>query len=301
MTGATGVIGRRVIPQLLAAGHEVTAIGRTAEKRKALNRAGAVAVDVSLFDVATLSRAVAGHDIVINLATRIPPSSRTFLPGAWRENSRIRRVGSSNLTAAALSGGAKHFIQESFAPIYGDGGDEWLDENAAIEPARYNAAVVDAEAAAARFAGNGRTGVALRFAFFYGPDSGFLIDMIRYIRKGLAPAFGSPQGFISSISHDDAASAVMAALEVPSGVYNVADDQPVRRRQFYDSLAEALGVKPPRFPPAWLARVFGSIGDTLARSQRISNRKFRQSSSWSPSIPSVTQAWPVVLGEVRSQ
>jgi nucleoside-diphosphate-sugar epimerase len=259
------------------------------------------AVDVSLFDREALSRVVAGHDIVINLATRIPPSSRTFLPGAWRENSRIRRVGSSNLTAAALSGGVERFIQESFAPIYSDGGDDWLDENAPIKPARYNAAVVDAEAAAARFAGSGRMGVALRFAFFYGPDSGFLIDMIRYIRKGLAPAFGSPHGFISSISHDDAASAVMVALEVPSGLYNVADDEPVRRREFYDSLAEALGVKPPGFPPAWLAGIFGSIGDTLARSQRISNRKFRHSSTWSPSVPSVTQAWPVVLGQLRSQ
>jgi len=300
MTGATGVVGRRVIPSLIEAGHYVTAVVRSVAKRRRLGDLGVNPVDVDLFDVPMVRRAVAGHETVINLATRIPPSSRAFLPRAWRENSRIRRVASANLASAAIAAGVGRFIQESFAPIYGDGGDSWLDETAPVRPARYNAAVLNAEAAAARIAESGQIGVVLRFALFYGPDSGYTRDMIRYVRKGWAPAFGSPAGFLSSISHDDAASAVIAALGVPTGIYNVADDEPLRRRQYYDSLAAALGVPPPGFPPAWLARVFGSLGETLARSQRISNRKLRRESGWKPSIPRVQEGWPRILKELES-
>jgi len=81
VSGATGVIGSRVVPQLIAAGHRVTAVARSPEKRAALERAGASAINVDLFDPIAVRRAVAGHDVVINLATHIPPSSRAFLPG----------------------------------------------------------------------------------------------------------------------------------------------------------------------------------------------------------------------------
>jgi 2-alkyl-3-oxoalkanoate reductase len=299
LTGATGVIGRRAIPDLVAAGHRVTAVGRAPDKRELLARLGATPVQVDLFDAAALSRAVDGHDAVVNLATHIPPTSRVFLPGAWRENDRIRRVVAATLVDAAIAGGATHFVQESFAPIYPDRGAEWIDERSPVRPTRYNRTVLDAEAAAARFAGSGRAGVVLRFALFYGPDSGFTLDTIRYVRKGWAPAPGSPDGFVSSVSHDDAAGAVVAALGVPSGVYNVADDEPVRRREYYDSLAAVLGVRPPTLPPAWLARVTGSVGETLSRSQRISNRKFREASGWRPTLPSVRDGWAAVLRQLQ--
>jgi len=299
LTGATGVIGRRVIPDLVAAGHHVTAVGRTPTKRDLVARLGATPVEVDVFDDAALRHAVAGHDAVVNLATHIPPASRAFLPGAWRENDRIRRVAAAKLVDAAIAGGIARFVQESFAPIYPDRGADWIDERTPVRPARYNRTVLDAEAAVARFAGSGRAGVVLRFAFFYGPDSGFTLDAIRYVRNGWAPALGSPDGFVSSVSHDDAAAAVVAALGVPSGAYNVADDEPVRRREFYDSLAAALGVAPPRFPPAWLARVTGSVGETLSRSQRISNRKLREASGWRPTLPSVREGWTAVVRQLR--
>lgn len=292
VAGGTGVIGRRLVPQLVAAGHAVTAAARSAPKRELSSRFGVATVAVDLFDPAALRRAVAGHDIVINVATRIPPSSRVFVPGAWRENDRIRRVVSGNLADAALANGAGRFIQESFAPTYPDRGDEWIDESTPARPTRYNRSVLDAESAAQRFTRAGGTGVILRFAFFYGPDSGFTLDAIRYIRKGWAPAFGSPDGFVSSISHDDAAAAVVAALGVAAGTYNVSDDEPLRRREYHDSLAAALGVAPPRFPPRWLARLAGSLGETLSRSQRISNRKLKEESGWEPAWPSVREAWP---------
>jgi nucleoside-diphosphate-sugar epimerase len=292
LTGASGVIGRRVVPLLLQANHRVTALGRTPEKRGALRRMGASVVDVSLFDQPALRDAVAGHDVVINLATHMPSSSlRMFLPGAWAENDRIRREGSSSLVGAAIAGGAQRFVQESFAPVYPDRGDTWIDESVPIQPVRYNRSVADAEHSAQRFEATGRSGIVLRFAAFYGPDSRYLADMVRVVRRGWAPMPGPPHAFISSVSHDDAASAVVAALALPSGTYNVSDDEPVTHREYFDSLAAALGSASPKLPPDWSMVLFGSAGRMVARSVRMSNQKLRAASDWRPRYPSVREGW----------
>ena len=288
IAGGTGVVGTRVLPLLASAGHSISAIVRSPEKRAALSRYGANPVDVSLFDADRLRKAVAGHDVVINLATAIPPASRALMPGAWRATARIRRIGAANLANAARSSGATRYIQESFAPIYEDAGDEWIDEGAPVRPVRYNRAVVDAERAAEAFTGRERAGVVLRFAFFYGPDSDFLHGMIANVRRGWAPAFG-PDAYVSSISHDDAAAAVIAALALPAGIYNVTDDEPVTKREFFQTLADVVGAPEPRFPPSWASHLLGSLGETLARSQRMSNRKLRAASPWSPRFPSVRE------------
>src|SRR5262245_450057 len=112
VAGASGVIGRRVVPLLVAAGHRVTAVGRSPEKRAWLEREGAAARDLDLFDAVQVGREVAGHEVVINLATHIPPSSRALLPGAWRHNDRVRRIVSANLARAALVAGTGRLIQE---------------------------------------------------------------------------------------------------------------------------------------------------------------------------------------------
>ncbi|MGH7528504.1 MAG: NAD-dependent epimerase/dehydratase family protein [Gemmatimonadales bacterium] len=300
LTGATGVVGRRAVPLLIAQGHRVSGVARTPEKRARLERLGADPVSVDLFNADAVRQAVAGHDAVINLATHIPGSPRLFLPGAWTENDRIRREASTNLASAAGAGGAERFIQESFAPVYSDRGDAWIDESTPIQPAPYNRTVMDAERAAESFS-DGRIGIVLRFAGFYGPDAWHVQDMIRYVRKGWAPIPGSPGGFFSSVSHDDAATAVVAALRIGPGVYNVVDDEPVRRREFFDSLAGVLGVAPPRIPPAWMAGLAGSVGQTLARSLRISNRKLRIESGWAPKYPSVREGWRAVVEELGPQ
>lgn len=280
---------------MLAAGHRVAAVARTAEKRTGIERMGATPVQVDLFDPASVRSAVAGQDLVINLATHIPPSSRAFLPGAWSENDRIRRIGSANLVEAAIAGGAQRFIQESFAPIYSDCGDQWIDESTPIRPVRYNQTVVDAEKAVERFMQTGRTGIILRFALFYGPDSEYTVDMIRFVRRGLAPSFGAADGFVSSVSHDDAATAVVAAAAAGSGIYNVVDDNPVPRREFYNSLAETLGVALPKLLPAWMSHFAGSLGELLSRSQRMSNQRLRTECAWTPRYPSVREGWRAVV------
>ncbi len=302
VTGATGVIGRRVVPMLVAAGHRVSAIGRTPEKRLALGRAGAIGIAVDLFDPTAVRRAVEKMDVVVNLATHIPPSSRTFVPGAWRENNRIRREASANIVEGLIAtGGGRRLIQESFAPIYEDGGDQWVDETAPVRAPRYNRGNIEAEAATRRLTQAGGSGVVLRFSYFYGADSPFTLDAIQFLRRGRAPVFGLPTAYLSSISQDDAATAVIAALGVPAGIYNVTDDTPLRRRDYVDALARAIGVAPPRFFPTWVATLAGSIGETLSRSHRMSNAKLRAVSGWAPRFPGVEEGWREMLKEMADR
>jgi nucleoside-diphosphate-sugar epimerase len=295
LTGATGVVGRRVVPLAVGVGHQVTAVARSPAKAQSLQRAGAAPVVVDLFAPDDVRRALAGHDAVVNLATHMPRGARIFLPGAWKENDRVRREGSAILVDAALAAGVRRFVQESFAPTYTDSGDTWIDETVPIAPSRYNRTVADAEASAARFTANGGAGVVLRFANFYGPDSDFVRELIGYVRRGFVPVPGAADSFISSVSHDDAAAAVIAALELPAGTYNVVDDEPLHRREYFDSLATLLGVGPPRLMPVWLGFLMGSVGEMLTRSLRISNRKLRAASAWRPQYPSMREGWPAVM------
>lgn len=296
VSGATGVVGRRVIPLLLAQGHMVTAAVREMPASWTAARFSLKYAKVDLFDADDVRQAVAGHDVVINLATSMPSAAwKMVFRRAWRMNDRIRTEGAANIAAAAVEGGAKRLIQESFAPAYPDRGEDWIDEETPLEPARYNRTVCDAEEAAAGFSGAERAGLVLRFAAFYGPDAMQLHSYIDALRRGWAALPGAPDSYISSISHDDAATAVVAALHAPAGAYNVADDEPVTRATYFASLARALELQPPRFLPGWTMPLFGAVGPTMARSQRISNRSLKQATGWTPRFPSVREGWPATL------
>jgi nucleoside-diphosphate-sugar epimerase len=302
MTGATGVIGSRAVPILIRNGHGVTAVTRSPQASRQLEQAGARVVQVDLFDRAALARGIDGHDTVINLATHVPRSGTAmFFRSAWKENDRLRTVASATIVDACLETGVERFIQESFAPVYPDRGDQWIDEQTPISPVRYNQTVVDAEASAQRFTEAGRTGVVVRFGAFYGPDSVQTQELIGWIRKGWGPLPGPETAYISSVSHDDAAAAVAWAIGVPPGIYNVVDDDPVTHRVFVDTLAAAVGLARPKLPPRWLTPLMGSVGELLARSVRISNRKLRHSSQWTLRYPSVRDGWPAVVAATRTE
>lgn len=288
-----------MVPLLVEGGWAVTAVARTAEKAKALARLGARAESVDLFDPAAVERAVEGHDAVCNLATSIPAGNRALLPFAWRQNDRVRTLVSRNLVGAAVRAGAGVYVQESIALMYAPGGG-WVDEDSPVSPAPHVRSALTAERNAERFTEAGGRGVVLRFALFYGPDSGHTLDAVGMAKKGWAATFGPPEGYVSSIHTDDAAAAVVAALSVPAGVYNVADDEPVTKREYFAALAEALGVAPPRFLPAFFARLTGSVGETLARSLRVSNRRFREQGGWSPAYPSVREGFPALVRQLES-
>jgi nucleoside-diphosphate-sugar epimerase len=298
VTGATGVLGRRVVPRLLEAGHEVTAVARTFEKRATLNRQGARALDVDLFDPTATRAAIGDAEVILNLATAVPkPGLGMFFARSWREMDRVRRVVSKNLVDAALGGDSvKRFVQESFAPIYANGGDFWLDESSVVHPVRYNRSVLDAEANAERMTRAGRVGVVLRFGMFYGEDDPLTRMLIQGVRYGIFPLIGPPDAYVSFIEHGDAASAVIAALSVPAGIYDAVDDEPLRRRDLAERVADKLGKRPPLFLPAKLERVTGSLGETSARSLRISNRKLRQMSDFSPRYRNAAEGMAAIIG-----
>jgi len=297
--GATGVVGRRAIPLLVSDGHTVTAAVR--KPVPDFGKAGVKSVAIDLFDFDALRRAVDGQDAVVNLATHMPSSMwKTFFRSAWKMNDRIRSVGVANLVDAALAAGTPTLVQESFAPAYPDGGDRWIHEDTPLAPTAYNRTLLDAEASVDRFAAGGGTGVVLRFAAFYGPDAMQVRAYVDSLRRGWAPLPGGPQRYISSVAHDDAATAVAAALRLPTGAYTVADDEPVRRGEFFGSLAQALGVAPPRFMPQWITPLFGSLGELMARSLRLSNDKLKKMTRWAPRYPSVREGWPATLAQMKN-
>jgi nucleoside-diphosphate-sugar epimerase len=300
VAGATGVLGRRAVAGLVAAGHDVTAVARTPDKAALLTGLGAAPAAIDVFDPAAITAAVESHDVVCNLATHIPPASKSALPGVWADNDRLRREASRNLVDGALASGAARYVQESITFPYVDGGDAWIDEDAPFQPAKYTTSVLDAEASAARFTAGGGEGVVLRFAVFYGPDSHHTRDEVRAARRRVAFQPGNPGAWLSSIHTDDAASAVVAALSVPAGVYNVTDDEPLTRADRDHVLAGALGVARLRRPPAGLTRLGGSKITMLMRSQRVSNARLRQASAWAPAYPSAREGIPAVVAAIES-
>jgi nucleoside-diphosphate-sugar epimerase len=291
VTGGTGAIGRFVVPVLVEAGHDVTALARGDDKAAWVESQGARAAQISLFDVGQLTSAFAGHDVVANLATAIPPTKDALKASAWEMNTRIRTEGSNAVVDAALAAGVPRLIQESISFTYADSGDRWLDESEPIDlPPGFDAMAV-AEANANRFTEAGHVGIVLRFGFFYGPGSAHTEEAIRLARLHLGPVAGAPHAYQSSIHLADAAAAVLAALDAPPGVYNVVDDQPLTKKEYAQAVGSALGVKPWIDLPGRLARAGGKKTDILTRSTRVSNKKFKKATGWSPKYPSAREGW----------
>lgn len=298
IAGATGVLGRRVVHQLAEAGHDVTGVARSPEKAQDLRTAGAAPVQVDLFDPAAVRAAVDGHDAVCNLATSIPPASRMALPSAWAMNDRLRTDASGILADAAIAVGAGRYVQESIGLVYADGGERWIDESSPVDAAEMTATALVAEQHAARVTSAGGRGVALRFAQFVAPDSQHMQVLGRIVARGWLPLLGPSDGYTSFVAADDAAAAVVAALDAPAGIYNVAEDEPLTRAEHAEVLSEVLG-RPVRLPPALL----GSLPRVRvqARSQRIDNRSLRTATSWSPGRASMREGWPALLAGLRAE
>ena len=257
---------------------------------------------VNRLDAAGVKHAVQGAEAIINLATAVPRGFLVFVPLAWRPMTRVRRRVSANLVSAAIAGqSARRFVQESFAPIYVDEGDAWIDESSAVRPSSYNRSALDAEAQADRFTHADRIGVVLRFGMFYGVGDPATLQMLDAVRRGWFPLFGRPEGYTSWVSHEDAATAVVAALRVPSGIYNVVESEPLRRRALADGMARLLNVPPPRLLPWWTRRLAGSVGDAISRSLRISNRKLRNKSGWEPRYRSALDGLRVVVDNSKRE
>ncbi|MEX1195405.1 MAG: NAD-dependent epimerase/dehydratase family protein [Dehalococcoidia bacterium] len=300
VAGATGVLGRASVRELIAAGHEVRGASRSGANAAILRELGATPVSVDLFDPASAREAVAGCDAVAHLATKIPPLMKMRSRKAWVENDRIRRDVTKNLVDAALAADAKTFVVESITFVYGDGGDEWIDEDFPVKPA-WTAldSTFDLEREAKRFAESGGKAVILRFGLFYGPDAQSTLDSAKLARRRMLPVIGKGQNYFSSIHHDDAARAVVAALDAPGGTYNVVEDDPVRQVEYAAAFREAIGAPKSMRMPRWLGKLFvGGPANYILQSQRISNRRFKEATGWAPSYPRVRDGFRQVAEQM---
>jgi nucleoside-diphosphate-sugar epimerase len=292
LAGGTGVVGTRALPALVAAGHEVTAVARSDAKADLVRALGGDPVTVDLFDRDAVVAAVLGHEVVVNLATSIPPLSKAARGSAWATNERLRRDASNHLVDGALATAAVRYVQESIAFPYVDNGDRWIDEDHPVDQVGPFTGARDAEAAAARFAEHGGVGVVLRFAQFYAPDSSHTKAFNATARRRVNPFLGPPGGYTSFVHAEDAGSAVVAALRAPSGTYNVVDDEPLTRAEAGGILAEVLGVKPPHTVPRVVQAATPASAKLLMRSLRVSNQRFKDATGWQPAHPSIRGSWP---------
>ncbi|OLF06713.1 hypothetical protein BLA60_30530 [Actinophytocola xinjiangensis] len=275
--GATGVLGREVVPALLADGHHV---GGMASGRHRLPAIGALGIDpvaADVFDADSLVPVLREYDAVVNVATRVPVGRRLMRNRNWADNDRLRAEGSRALARAALAAGVGVLVQEGVSLAYAEGGDTVLDERAPLDPVGPTRASVAAHVNAETFAGEGRSAVRLRIATVHGDDpiSRWMINGA----KGRGPAyFGDPDGWLTAIHPADAASGIVAALTAPSGVYNLGAT-PIRKREFGAVIAEVAGAAKARTLPGVLTRGFLAI---LARSQRLSSARFSDLTGWQP-------------------
>jgi len=296
VAGATGVLGRRVVPGLIAAGHDVAAVARTPARADQLRTHGASPIAVDLFDAAAVAAAVRGSDAVINLATAIPPTGRMLRRSAWKMTGRLRTDASRNLVDAALATGGERYVQEALGFVYPDRGSAWIDEDTALAPPPYTRAVLQAEAQARRFDAGDGTGIALRFGLFYSADSEQTRQVLSMARRGWLALPGPGSAYRPWVHVDDAATAVVAALKAPGGVYNVVEDHPLTNDEHAGVLGELIGRRLHR-PPSWLA--FGPLR-LQTRSLRVSNRRLRDTTGWRPSYASLREGWSEILPQLTT-
>ena len=308
LAGATGVIGRRLLPMLLEAGHEVTAMTRNAEKSAGLREAGATPVVCDAFDAVGLRAAVeaARPEAVLHELTDLPPN---LDPRKMEEqaagNDRIRTEGTRNLMAAAAAAGARRVIAQSIAFAYPPTGsglkteDDPLWDEAPWPWSRSVEALRELEGTVTGT--EGIEGLVLRYGFFYGPGSSYASDgyAAGEVRRRRFPIVGKGTGVFSYVHIDDAAAATVAAVERGSpGIYNVVDDEPAPMRDWVPAYAEAIGAKPPRRVPKWLARlVAGRYTAGMGTQLRgASNAKAKAELGWQPRYPSWRQGFKEALG-----
>jgi nucleoside-diphosphate-sugar epimerase len=303
VAGATGAIGRRLVPQLVEAGHQVTAITRSKERLGELYDLGAEAVVCDVFDAGRLGSVVAQAepDAVINELTDLPQSLKPRkLEEYYAANNRVRREGTRNLLSAARGAGVRRFLVQGaaywYAPTNGPVKTEedplYLEAPAPIGPAVETVKEVEE----AILSADRLEGVVLRYGMFYGPGTWYARDgdVGRQVSKRRYPMIGDGRGTYSFIHVDDAAAATVAALErARPGVYNVVDDEPASAAEWMPVYAEALGAKRPPRVPAFLARLIA--GDALVRwmleLRGASNAKIKRELGWHPQYESWRQGF----------
>jgi nucleoside-diphosphate-sugar epimerase len=293
VAGASGAIGRRLVPQLAARGHDVVATTRSPEKLDSLRALGADAVVMDGLDAASVGEAVATADpeVVVHEMSALAGMSdlRRFDEGFARTN-ELRTRGLDHLLAAAEAVGVRRIVAQSYTgwPNERSGGPvkteaDPLDPDPPVHQRRSIEAIGYLERAV--MAAAPIDGVALRYGSLYGPGTSVANEYADLIRARKLPLVGDGGGVWSFVHVDDAAAATVVAAEGgPAGIYNIVDDEPAPVSEWLPYLAECLGARRPRHVPAWIARLaIGEVGvSMMTRVRGSSNAKARAELGWAP-------------------
>lgn len=290
LAGATGVVGQHLVPQLIAAGHEVVATTRSPAKTGALRALRAEPVVVDGLDAVAIGEAVgrAEPDAIVHQMTALAGmgSNLRRFDRDFATTNALRTAGTDHLLAAAFASGVRRFIAASYTgwPNARDGArvQDETDDLDANPPAAQRETLAGIKHLERVVTEAPLEGVVLRYGAFYGKGASDLI--VDAIRGRKMPLVGDGQGIWSWIHLDDAASATVAALERGQGVYNIVDDDPAAVADWVPYLAEVIGAKPPRHLPVWLARLAaGEVGvSMLTQIRGSSNAKAKRELGWAP-------------------
>jgi nucleoside-diphosphate-sugar epimerase len=294
LAGATGVVGRPLCRRLRAAGHEIVALTRTERGAGALRELDATPVIADVFDEPALHAAVAQArpDAVIHQLTAIPARIRPrHAARDLAATNRLRTEGTRILVAAARAAGARRVVAQSISFLLAPDGPSPAAEEPVwrgvrgSEETHAGAASLEAQVTGAP----DLVGIALRYGAFYGPGTVFAPggSLHADVMRRRMPIIGAGDGVFSFLHVDDAAAATVAALDRgAAGVYNVVDDDPAPVRDWLPAYAAAVGAKPPRRIPRWLARLVAGPGAIylMCQQRAISNGKARTELGWSPAI-----------------
>jgi nucleoside-diphosphate-sugar epimerase len=298
IAGATGEIGRRLTPALVAAGDEVFGLARTDERAALVESLGATPVRGDALDRAEVIAAVAEArpEIIVHQLTAIPRSgvSPRKFTDSFGPTNRLRREATRHLADAAEEVGVRRFVAQSIAFAYTAAGPAVLDESAPLDTGaeggwgeimRAVAALEEAVLGASGF-----EGVVLRYGQFYGPGTAYAADgaIGSLVVKRRLPVIGDGGGRQPFIHMEDATAATVAAIDGEgTGAFNVTDDESPPSRDWIPALADALGAPKPRRVPVWVARLAAGPDAVRAMTAQrgASNAKFRREFGWQPSFP----------------
>ena len=304
VAGASGALGSRLVPQLIDAGHDVIGTHNSPSSAELLRTLGAKPVILDLLDAGAVRRAVLENEpeAIVHQATALANMkwSRNFDKVFARTN-ELRTTGTDTLVAAAREAGVRRFVAQSFASYRNarEGGpvkteDDPLDPSPPANAQQSFAAMAYLEQVVTEF-----SGIVLRYGLFYGAANDGLIEPVR---KRQYPIIGDGGGISSWIHLEDAAAATVLALEKDGpAIYNVVDDEPAPVREWLPVLAQALGAKPPRRFPTWLARlVAGEAAVVMGTDARgASNAKAKRELGWTPRYPSWRTGFPAAYSAIN--
>jgi 2-alkyl-3-oxoalkanoate reductase len=311
VAGATGALGTHLVPQLVADGHEVVGMTRSASKADAMRRLGARPAVADGLDPDAVAQAVAEADpeVIVHELTALSGAPDLRHPDRYfAVTNRLRTEGTDHLLAAGRAVGARRVVAQSYAgwPFARTGGpvkteDDPLDPHPAEAMRTTLDAIRHLERAVTGI--DWGEGLVLRYGAFYGPGTGLSLapdaDMAATVRKRQFPLVGDGGGVWSLVHIEDAAAATAAAVDHGApGIYQVVDDEPAPVREWLPALAEALGAKPPRRLPRWLARLVAGQAATVMMTEvrGASNAKCKRELGWQPRYPSWRTGFAEGLG-----